>query len=70
MKGPRAARGAMTDDLRLVRRAPQGPLVRLGERESASLVSPRLGARFPAYPAKELDFVLDVPALLRARREG
>lgn len=46
------------DPAGLVRRAPARPLVWLGERESASLVQPRAGARFPAHPAKERDFVL------------
>lgn len=43
---------------KLVRRAPARPLVRLGEREGASAVQPRAGTAFPAYPAKEKDFVL------------
>ena len=51
-----------------VRRSPVRPVLHLGEREGASLVQPRLGARFPAYPAKELDFALDVPAVRRAAR--
>lgn len=54
-----------SEELRFVRRAPRVPLVRLGEREP--LVQARLGARFPAYPAKEMDFVLDVPALRASR---
>ena len=52
-----------------VRRAAPRPALTLGEREGASLVPPRLGARFPAYPAKELDFALDVAALRRAARD-
>ena len=51
----------MTEDLRLVRRAPARPVVWLGEKEPASFVAPRLGARFPATAAKERDFVLDLP---------
>lgn len=43
----------------LVRRAPARPLVWLGEKERA--VAPRLGERFPAYPAKEKDLVFDPP---------
>lgn len=49
------------DSDNLVRRAPSRPLVWLGEREGP-LVAPRLGERFPAYPVKERDFVLDLPA--------
>lgn len=48
------------DQTRLVRRAPTRPLVWLGEKQSASDVAPRLGARFPATSAKEKDFVLDL----------
>ena len=55
------------DDATLKRRAPVRPLVRLGERDDP-LVQPRLGARFPAYPAKELDFVLDLDALRPPRK--
>lgn len=52
----------MTDTSRFVRRAPTYPLFRLGEPTVYEpLVSPRLGARFPAFPAKEADFVLDLP---------
>lgn len=47
---------------RLVRRAAERPLVWLGEKESASMVAPRLGARFPATAVKERDFVFDLPA--------
>lgn len=47
----------VTED-RLVRRAPTRPLVWLGEKESASDVSPRAGSRFPATASKEKDFVL------------
>jgi hypothetical protein len=54
----------MIDDSKLVRRAPARPLVWLGERERA--VEHRLGERFPAYPAKEKDF-LDAPAPRRQR---
>lgn len=46
---------------RLVRRAPTRPLVWLGEKEMASDVTPRLGARFPATAVKEKDFVLGLP---------
>lgn len=53
----------MLDETRFVRRAPAAPAVWLGERESASLVQPRLGARFPV--AKELDFVLELPGKTR-----
>ena len=45
----------------LVRRAPVRPLLWLGEKEPASDVAPRLGARFPATATKEKDFVLDLP---------
>lgn len=43
----------------LVRRAPARPLVWLGEKERD--VSTSLGARFPAYPAKEKDLVFAPP---------
>ena len=46
----------------LVARRATRPQVWLGERESASDVASRLGARFPATAAKERDFVLDVKA--------
>lgn len=49
------------DHARFVRRAPERPLVWLGEKEPASFVAPRLGARFPATAAKDLDFVLELP---------
>lgn len=49
----------MTSGLRLVRRAPAVPLVRLGERER--VVAPFLGERFGAWRVKERDFVLDLP---------
>lgn len=55
---------------KLVRRSPSRPLVRLGEHEPASLVQPRLGARFPAYPAKELDFALDARTTAALRRRS
>ena len=45
---------------KLVRRMAPRPLVWVGERERASDVAP-LGARFPAYPAKEKDFVFTPP---------
>ena len=42
---------------KLVRRAPHRPLVWLGDKERG--VPHTLGERFPAYPAKEKDFVFD-----------
>jgi hypothetical protein len=50
-----------------VRRAAPRPALHLGERDGP-LVQARLGARFPAYPAKEMDLALDVDALRRARK--
>ena len=52
-----------------VRRALARPALTLGERDGP-IVQARLGARFPAYPAKELDFALDVGAMRRARADA
>lgn len=45
---------------RLVRRAPTRPLVWLGEPKEGG-VERALGERFPAYPAKEKDFLFAPP---------
>lgn len=56
------------EETRFVRRAPSSPTVWLGERERAGLVAPSVGARFPAYPVKEADFVLDLDSVREAAR--
>lgn len=57
----------MVDASKLVRRAPHHPLIRLGEGYQP-LVAPRAGARFPAHPAKDMDFVLDLESVREAAR--
>lgn len=53
----------------LVARAPSRPLIWLGDKEPASFVERRAGARFPATSAKEMDFVVSPEATIRFPRD-